>query len=663
MVATRGFLRSVAVFTVAASALAGSLVAVSTAVPANAASAVASIAGGPTNPSVTPTGTLTVTTTITNKTNRMLAAGNLSLTPSSGALRDETALNTWLAGKGFNANSIGEVAVGAIAPRSKASVSLSVPARALPEISVWGVRGLLLNYTQNGKVTAATRSSVVLLAANAPKPVSLATILPLVGPPSALGMMTSQEITTATGPAGYLRQELALATPATITLAVDPRITTSILALGSAAPTSGVSWLKALTSSSKTGFWLTYADSDTSGLIQSGTQAPLSPSIDDVANLPAPAANTSWGGSNWPGWAPTLSGISWPLANTVSKKVLSTVAAAGDHRMILSGENIDGPIPASSVGRIGATKIVAVNSPASACAQALQVSESSAARASAAACLAARIAVAASASGQGASVVIALARSHTQFSAGAFGATIDSLSSLPFAQPVTLDSILTAQSSEVVLKERSESQSRLKSLKRVAANQTKIEAFAPVAEFPDVVINPGERRFAAIASSAWSGTQDWNLGLESNASLTREVLGSVSIVTSSTINMVSGQARIPVVVRNGLGSRVSVIVRAVPSNPRITVAGEVPLKIEANAQARAYIPVSARVGNGRVTLEVSLTDTAGALVGSVTELPVNVRADWESFGMIGLAVVFFALIIAGVIRTVRRNKRRASAHE
>jgi len=128
--------------------------------------------------------------------------------------------------------------------------------------------------------------------------------------------------------------------------------------------------------------------------------------------------------------------------------------------------------------------------------------------------------------------------------------------------------------------------------------------------------------------------------------------------TSSTINMVSGQARIPVVIRNDLPTRVEVTVHAMPSNARISVAGSVPLKIEGNSQARAYIPVTARIGNGRVTLEVSLTDSAGASVGTVANLPVNVRADWETFGIWGLAVVFFALIIAGVIRTVRRNRRK-----
>jgi hypothetical protein len=659
MVATRGFLRAVASFTLAASVIAGSLLAAGGAPPAEAASTAATVTGGPVRPTVSASETLTITATISNTGTSTLKPGALTLTPSSTALLSENELTTWLAGKGYNANPVGDVAVGAIAPRSAATVLISVPARVLPQPNLWGVRGLELSYSIEQMAVSTVRSSVVLRAGQAPTPVLLATILPLVGPASALGMMTSNEIAETTAPTGYLAKKLAAATVAPVTLAVDPRITTSILALGNNAPSNGTAWLKTLATSQKTGFWLSYADSDTAGLIQAGAEAPLSPSISDVANIPAPPSGSNWGGSSWPGWAPSLANISWPVANTVSKAVVKAVAAAGDTRMLVSSDNLEGQAPASAIGRTETTQIVTVNAPASACAQALEVSQSSAARASASACLASRLAVAATGGSSGTTVVVALSRSSATFSVGGFGATLDELSTLDFTKPVALDAVLTARGSVVTIAKRSESASRRNGLKRALGNQTKIINYSPVADDPTVVINPGERRLAAVASSAWMGKKDWNLGLDANTSLTSEVLSSVSIVTSSTINMVSGQARIPVVIRNDLATRVEVTVHAMPSNARISVAGAVPLKIEGNSQARAYIPVTARVGNGRVALEVSLTDTAGGSVGAVANLPVNVRADWETFGIWGLALVFFALIIAGVIRTIRRNRRKS----
>jgi hypothetical protein len=473
--------------------------------------------------------------------------------------------------------------------------------------------------------------------------------------------MTSAEIASATATNGYLTQKLSAVSGSRVTLAVDPRITTSILALGPAAPPSATAWLRNLNASSQTGFWLTYGDSDTSGLIQAGTNTPLSPGIDDVANIPSPPTGSRWGGSSWPGWAATLENISWPMANTLSSAIVAKIADWGNTRVITSSDNISGEIPATSLGRSGQAKVVTVNAAASACAQALEVSNSTASRASATACLAARVAVAATSSPSGSTVVVALSRSSQRFSVGGFGAAVEALKNLSFTQATTINQVVTGASSAIDIAARTESANRRNALKRALVNQNRITGFAPVAADPSVVINPGQRRLAAISSSEWIGASGWNEALVANGDLTNEVLDSVSIVTSSTINMVSGQARIPVVIRNDLPSAVSVIVHAMPSNARISVGGEVPLTIEANSQARAYLPVSARVGNGGVTLEVSLTDSLGNSVGRITNLPVNVRADWETFGLWGLGIVFFGLVIAGVIRTLRRSRRKADA--
>ena len=43
------------------------------------------------------------------------------------------------------------------------------------------------------------------------------------------------------------------------------------------------------------------------------------------------------------------------------------------------------------------------------------------------------------------------------------------------------------------------------------------------------------------------------------------------------------------------------------------------------------------------------------MVGSPASISVNVRADWESWGLLGLGILFAGLIVAGVVRTVRRK--------
>jgi hypothetical protein len=522
---------------------------------------------------------------------------------------------------------------------------------------------LLATYSPGGSDPVTLRTSVVLLADSAPQPVQLATVLPIVGPASALGLMTAAELASSTAPGGYLSQLLNDSATSNVAYALDPRITTSILTLGAQAPASATAWLTKLNSLKKPGFWLTFGDSDISGQIQAGAPAPIQPRIDDLANIPAAPAGSRWDGLNWPGWTPSMFGVAWPLANTMTDAVVAGIQAGGYAHTLVSSGNLTTTSPANAAARLGSLPTGVISDGASTCAQALENANTVATRAAASSCLTSHVAVAATSSPSGSSVVVALARSMPRASAGSFANALKDLAEIPFARPIALDSLLAASNTPVALAPEPESAERVGSLQQVLANQNKIVTYSPVASDPSLVVNPGARRAAAIASSAWLDQPTWSAGLGENVALTTEVLSSVGIVTSSTINMVSGQARIPVVIRNDLPSAVAIIVHAIPSNARLEVTDNIPLTVQANSQARAYLPVTARVGSGNVTLKVSLTDSTGAPVGLVAELPVNVRADWETYGLLGLAIVFFGLLIAGVIRTLRRRAKKAASHE
>lgn len=661
MVASRRFLRAIATVTVAVGVLVGALTSIS--LPSSAATASVTLVGGPTSATVAANGVVTVAALITNQGSAALAAGTLEIASSEEPLLNEGDLNSWLAGKGNDGQTLATVNVSAVPAKGSVAVNISIPASALPDPAVWGVRGLLVSYNEGAAAATTLRTTVVLLAPRSPAVVSVATVLPIVGPASSLGLITQAELAKATGVGGYLNVLLNYSTTAPVSYAVDPRITTSILTLGASAPTSATTWLKTLNSTAKSGFWLTYGDSDISGQIQAGAKSPVQPRINDLPNIPEPVTGTTWDGLNWPGWAPTLSNVAWPLANSVSPAVLNATASNGYTRVVLSAGNLTGQAPVRSAGVVGKTPAAIVNDTASACAQQLTRADTGPSRNYASACLTAHVAVAASSNPGGASVVLALGRTDSTLNSGSFANALSTIAGIPFATPTTLNTVYAQANGAVTLAPKSESAPRLTTLKTPLANQNAIVAFSPVAATPDLVINPGARRLAAITSSAWLAHTDWQDGLTANSALTNEVLNAVSIVTSSTINMVSGQARIPVIIRNDLPSAVSVTVRAIPSNARIVVDTTIPLTVEANSQGRAYIPVSARVGSGSVDLKVSLTDRTGNPVGVEAILPVNVRADWETFGLVGLAVVFFGLITAGIIRTIRRRPRKTGSNE
>jgi hypothetical protein len=658
MVATGRFARALAAMAIAAGVVTGTLIAVA---PVEAATPVTML-GGPTSPTVAPGSQVTVSVLLTNTGSAALKPGTFSVAPSTTPLLDEASLNDWLAARGRDSLVIAETAVPTIAPRSSFSATVSFSAQKLPDPAIWGVRGLLATYS-SGTLTTTLRTTVVVLAPDSPQPIQLATLLPIVGRASALGLMGHDELAAATAANGYLTQTLAVATTGPVTLAVDPRIPTSILALGTGAPASATSWLAALGAANKPGFWLTFGDSDISGQIQAGAKDLIQPGIDDLSLIPAAPAGLSWDGLNWPGWTPTIPSVAWPLANTVSEKVMPAVKNSGYTSTIISDGNLSTAANANSSALVDGMPTAVVNDSASACAQRLEQAETVSSRAFASACLSAHLAVVATGSRTQATVIVALARSQSSLSVGSFSNALTTLAATPFAQSISLNNVFSASKPATTLVPKQESSARRGALANALTNQSRIDKFAPVAELPNFVINPGQRRLAAIASSSWLGNTEWPTGLAANRALTAEVLSSVAIVSSSTINMVSGQARIPVVVRNDLPTPVAVTVHAVPSNARIEVKDVIPLTVQANAQARAYIPVTARVGSGDVTLKVSLTDSAGTPVGSVTNLPVNVRADWEVFGLLGLAVVFFGLLIAGVIRTLRRRAKKAASHE
>ncbi len=611
----------------------------------------------PDSSTVTPTGFITVSALIRNTSKTAIKAGTLSVRTTVDVLRSSTDLTQFSAGKSEESAPVAEVPAPAVAGKSSAIVTARFPASALAQPSAWGVRGLAGRLSIGGKSISTGRSTVVLLAGKAPSVVKVATIVPLVSTPSALGLMTADQLSSASAPEGYLTQMLSATATRAVTLAVDPRLTTSILALGPAVPSSAKTWLESLNASRLPGFWLSFGDSDLSGQIQAGADEPVSPSIDDVPNIPSPPAGTQWGGSTWPGWNPSLTGIGWPAAGTVSDKSLAVIGSLRYSRLLLSSTNLTGATPASSSVTVSQTPSVVVNQAASACASALQTDADPIVSSHDEACVAAQLAVASTSSGGAASVVVSLSRSaQTAFSASAFERALDATSRLPFTTPTTLSAFAATSTSEVSLASSVESSSRLRVLKQALANQRAIVTFAAVADEQNRVVNPGARRLAAFGSNQWLSNPGWPNATIENRALTQEVLTSVSIVTSSTINMVGGQARIPVVLRNELPSAVTVIVRGIPSNGRLVVEQNVSLTIQAESQNRAYIPVSARVGSGRVDLEVSMTDLAGNPVGTVTLLPVNVRADWEGWGLSGLSVIFFGLLVAGVIRTLRRRR-------
>jgi len=104
-------------------------------------------------------------------------------------------------------------------------------------------------------------------------------------------------------------------------------------------------------------------------------------------------------------------------------------------------------------------------------------------------------------------------------------------------------------------------------------------------------------------------------------------------------------------------------VQVVPSNGRLVVGNDVEAVLDASSAKTVSIPVTAAVGNGAVTLRVSLFTPSGAAIDQPSLISVNVRADWEGIGsriFAALVVLFFGF---GVWRNIvhRRSDRALAA--
>ena len=597
---------------------------------------------------------LAVTVTVTNTSSVALPEAEAVITAPSAALSTVEDLDAWFAagdkdtqpGRFLATIDIPEVAAG-----KSVDISAEVPLSSGRFGGIWGARGLAVDYVIDGDSAASARSSIVWTPSVAPAQVAFAGILPIVAPPSTSGLLTAQELTELTGPSGILTRQLAVATSRPVTLAIDPRIFTSIEALGEKAPEGAVAWLELLRSLPNESFLLSYADADIAAQAQAGVSTLLSPATADVI-VPAvspeatatPTATATPAPVAEPVFKTTLANIGWPAANSVIGSDLGIFSASGVSSMIMSSGNVSGNV--LSTGSVAGLPAVVTLDGLSAA-----LTSNDAARA------AAYLAVSAVDETQAGKAFASLPRETFSITGlTKLSATLDAVLAQSWVTAGNIATGLGSASTELTVVDRPESTQRISVVSSLIARNAALGSFATIAEDPSLITSPASRSLAAVLSVGWIGDSSWSTAVAQSMRESQKVLDSVSVVTSSTINMVGGQANIPISVHNSLLQPVTVVVNADPNNARLIVKGAEKITIQPESQAKAQIPVQAQVSNGSAILTVSLQSVDGVAIGEPVSIPINVRADWELWGLGAVALAFVGLLTAGVIRTIRRRK-------
>ena len=195
----------------------------------------------------------------------------------------------------------------------------------------------------------------------------------------------------------------------------------------------------------------------------------------------------------------------------------------------------------------------------------------------------------------------------------------------------------------------------------VAAGRTAgtLQSISSVLSEPAAVLGDYTDLQAVVSSASWrADPRTRNAQVPAAEAAGTNVTSSLAAVPSSTINVISSEAQLPVRITSSLSQDVTVQVYLVSNNKRLQVPRTTTVRVPAHQQAKVTVPIQA-VGSGDVGLTVQVLAADGTTVGTPTTVNMRVRADWEGRGTGVIVGVLVSIVVIGTVRTVRRGRRTA----
>jgi hypothetical protein len=658
-------------------------------------------------------GPVAISVEIENATGEALAPAVVRLVRADSDIDDAAELDEWLAvdhgaasdldqGADTDAANLVPIADGEARglPAGGATVvSFTVPADTFAELGDSPVIGLGAELLVGDTVVATGTSAYANADVPASGSVAVALAAPITTPTTggAAGLIDADLLTNWTSPTGLLTRQLDAVAGRRVAIGVDPRIIASIRVLGTTAPPTATAWLQRLAELPNEIFPLAYSDADVAVQAQVGLPSLLEPtsfadamdpanfpaggsSIDDGdddgldatgspttpatgAPVPQPTPGTLPTAEQLLSWPYTRTDLAWPADDTVTTGNLGFLAASGLTTSILSPGNVEpvAGVAPSSATIDGSTALVAdagLTEPLRAASTASTDTEWREATGQALASLALD-------AGAARTTVFATFDRGSVSQVARVSALIDEIGGSPWSTLAGLSEAIGAPPEARTLIDEPESEERRAQVTRLTEVEAQVSEFSTVLTDPSLLTGPVRRELLSLLDVAWlDDVEAWNGVATEWLVAQRGVLGSISVVPSSTINVVSTETGVPTTVENTLPYPVTVVVDVSPSNGRLIVEEQVEQTVEPQSRSTVRVPVAAGVGNGEVTLTVSLTSTTGVPIGTPVDIPVNVQADWEGLGAAILAAIAVVVFGLGVWRNIRRRRRdRAAAAE
>ncbi|TQK18064.1 hypothetical protein FBY40_0550 [Microbacterium sp. SLBN-154] len=193
-------------------------------------------------------------------------------------------------------------------------------------------------------------------------------------------------------------------------------------------------------------------------------------------------------------------------------------------------------------------------------------------------------------------------------------------------------------------------------------DEARIGRFSSIMDDAQLLTGPERAELLQLLGVSWLATPAArSLAVTEHRTATEETLASVEMLPPSTTQLISADSALRPWVRNDLPWPVNLELRAAPDDVRLDVQEVTAFTVPAGSNARVEIPVQARLGNGEVQVDLQLRSPTLEPIGQTQSVEVVVSAEWESIGLIVLASFVGLFLVIGVIRTVRRLRRRKTA--
>jgi len=619
-----------------------------------------------------------------NPTASTVAAGDVRIELGRTPLGDRDAVRAWLAeerGPG-TFDQIAGVRLDSLAARGERTTTLPIPADEFAGLAA-GVYPLRATYASGqGPLTA---TSVLVVPEPDAELADVAVVVPITAGARASGLLTAEELAELTGPGGSLRAQLDAVANTPAVLAIDPSLAASVRVLGTAAPESATQWLDQLLTLPNTRFALQFGDADLATQVHAELSRPLrvttlAPSL-DPGDFAVPNGTPDAGGAG-PTPDPTATDatpdepalpdldalldigatrgdVYWPATGTAGSEVaayLGALEGEADAPLTLLASSAVDASPVSARSRAGDADLAVYDADVSAQLHAASRIDDTTDRAGA---LAAATAYANFAPAR--STLLVTVDRGADRSRLALRDAITTATGLPGRTAVDLVRLAAQPASEVELITPEADTARAAVLLGFQEDEADLTQFATILADPAMLTAPERAAILQLIGSGWRDTPTtWRAAVDAHRAQTSATLDAVAIERSDDVNLLGSSAPLVFSVRNNLPYPVSLVLVTTPNDPLLIVQTTTPVEVGAQQNTRANVPVEARVGSGVSSLDLQLRSPTMVAIGDRQTIEVTVRAEWESIGVIVMAVLVGGLLVLGAARTILRLRRRTA---